>query len=93
METCQEQMIYQRSALKNKKFIKIICLLCQKNVWKTKKLSVDWHRAILLPQPKKANIKACKSNKTISLICHETKIPLKIIEEKMKGRLIKGRHS
>jgi hypothetical protein len=34
----------------------------------------DWCKAVFLPLPKKGNIKECCNHRTISLICHASKI-------------------
>ena len=56
-------------------------------IWKKKKWPRDWCRAVFIPLPKKGNLKECANHRTISLICHASKVLLKIIIKRMKNKL------
>ena len=60
--------------------------LCVK-IWTEVEWPKDWGRAVFIPIPKKGNIKECSNHRTISLICHASKILLKIINSRMKLKL------
>ncbi len=60
--------------------------LCVK-IWETAEWPVDWCRAIFVPLPKKGDLQLCENYRTISLICHASKIMLKIILCRMTKKL------
>ena len=49
---------------------------------------VDWCRALFVPLPKKRDLQCCENHRTISLICHASKIMLKILLNRMTQKLV-----
>jgi hypothetical protein len=66
--------------------IDIMWRLC-KVIWRDEEWPRDWSRAVFIPLPKKGNLKECCNYRTISLITHASKVMLKIILNRMKGKL------
>ena len=66
--------------------VQVMWKLCVK-IWRDGQWPTDWGRAVFIPLPKKGNIKECSNHRTISLICHASKILLKIINNRMKRKL------
>ena len=60
--------------------------LCS-NIWNSREWPKDWCRAVFIPLPKKGDLKKCANHRTISLICHASKILLKVISRRMKIKL------
>ena len=54
------------------------------SIWQKKEWPLDWCRAVFVPLPKKGNLKECANHRTISLICHGSKVLLKIIIQRMR---------
>ena len=54
-------------------------------IWKTEKIPTDWTKSILILLPKKGDLKECSNYRTISLICHASKILLRIIQDRLKS--------
>ena len=52
--------------------------LCQK-IWDTKEWPDLWTQSLIIPIPKKGNLKKCENYRTVSLISHAGKILLRII--------------
>ena len=59
--------------------------LCQK-IYQTKEWPKKWTQSLIIKLPKKGNTKKCENNRTISLICHASKILLKIIQNRIKTK-------
>ncbi|XP_063588750.1 uncharacterized protein LOC134765884 [Penaeus indicus] len=57
-----------------------ICML----IWKNKEWPTQWTQSLVIPIPKKGNLKQCNNYRTISLICHASKVMLRIIGAKLK---------
>ncbi|XP_063590197.1 uncharacterized protein LOC134767076 [Penaeus indicus] len=57
-----------------------ICML----IWKNKEWPTQWTQSIVIPIPKKGNLKQCNNYRTISLICHASKVMLRIIGTRLK---------
>ena len=66
--------------------IDIMWRLC-KLIWSDEEWPRDWCRAVFVPLPKKGNLKECGNYRTISLISHASKVMLRIILNRMKGKL------
>jgi len=59
--------------------------------WKTQQWPQDWKRSVLIPIPKKSNVRECSNyctialishvSKAIALISHTSKVMLKILQE------------
>ena len=58
--------------------VDILTKLCQK-VWEEKEWPDSWTQSLIIPIPKKGNLKKCENYRTISLISHASKILLRII--------------
>ena len=52
--------------------------LCHK-IWDTKEWSDLWTQSLIIPIPKKINLKECENYRTVSLISHASNILLRII--------------
>ena len=44
----------------------------------------DWKRSVLVPIPKKGNVKDCSNYRTITLISHTSKVMLKILQARLQ---------
>ena len=53
----------------------ILAAICQK-IWKTKEWPKEWTQSLVIPLPKKSNLKQCQNYRTISSISHPSKIML-----------------
>ena len=60
------------------------------NIWNSREWPKDWCRAVFIPLPKKGDLNKCANHRTISLICHASKILLKVIGRRMKIKLQAG---
>ena len=56
---------------------------CQQ-IWKTQQWPQDWKRLILFPVPKKGSTKECAKHRTVALICHASKVMLKILHARLQ---------
>ena len=63
-------------------FMHTIC----KEVWKTGEWPDDWGFSTFIPIPKKGDHSKCTNYRTISLVSHASKILLKIILDRIRGR-------
>mgnify|MGYP006273469667 CR=1 FL=1 len=61
----------------------VITSLCQK-IWATKQWPVEWTQSLIIPLPKKGNLRQCQNYRTISLISHTSKIMLRVILNRLK---------
>ena len=59
--------------------VKVLHSICQQ-IWKTQQWPQDWKRSVVIPIPKKGNVKDCSNYCTIALISHASKIMLKILQ-------------
>ena len=62
--------------------VKVLHLICQQ-MWKTQQRPQDWKRSVLIPIPKKGNVKECSNYCTIALISHTSKVTLKILQARL----------
>ena len=53
-------------------------------IWKSQQWPQDWKRSIFILIPKKGNAKECSNCHTIALICHSSKIMLKILQVRLQ---------
>ena len=60
-------------------------ILCQKII-DQKEWPQEWVQSIVIPLPKKGNLKQCKNYRTISLISHPSKVLLKILQNRIKSK-------
>ena len=56
--------------------------LCQQ-IWKTQELPEMWSKSLIITIPKKGDLKKYENYRTISIICHASKILLRIIINRM----------
>ena len=63
--------------------IKVLHSICQK-MWKTQRWSQDGKRSVIIPIPKKGNIKECSNYRTIALTSHASKVMLKILHARLQ---------
>jgi hypothetical protein len=63
----------------------ILMTLCQK-IWEAKKWPTEWTQSLVIPLPKKGNLRLCQNYRTISLISHPSKIMLRIILNRLKAQ-------
>ena len=66
--------------------IKLMHKLCIK-IWEQSEWPEDWSISLSFTLPKKGDTKKCENNRTIALICHASKIFLKITAPRMKVKL------
>ena len=63
--------------------ISILHRICNK-IWKTGEWPKDWTQSLVITLPKKGNLQKCQNYRTISLICHPSKVMLRIILTRLK---------
>lgn len=63
--------------------VTIVTSLCQK-IWEAKQWPTEWTQALIIPLPKKGNLRQCQNYRTISLISHTSKIMLRVILNRLK---------
>lgn len=66
--------------------VKAMHEICNK-IWKTGQFPKLWTQSLIVVIPKKGDTTKCENNRTISLICHASKIILEIIRSRMKPRM------
>ena len=57
--------------------------MCQQ-IWKTQKWLQDWKRSIFIPVPKKGSTKECRDYQAVVLVCHASKVMLKILQARLQ---------
>ena len=57
--------------------------ICNK-IWQTGEWPTSWTQSLIITLPKKGNLHLCQNYRTISLICHPSKVMLKIILNRLK---------
>ena len=63
--------------------VKVLHSICQQ-IWKTQQWPQDWKRSVIIPIPKKDDVKACSNYHTIALIIHASKVMLKILQARLQ---------
>ena len=63
--------------------VKVLHSICQQ-IWKTQQWPQDWKRSVLIPIPKKGNVKECSNYHSIALMSHATKVMLKILQARLQ---------
>ena len=58
--------------------------VCVNYVFRTGKWPKDWATSVIIPLPKKGDLKKCQNYRTISLISHPSKILLKVILNRLQ---------
>ena len=56
--------------------VKVLHSICQQ-IWRTQQWPQDWKRSVVVPIPKKGNVKECSNYHTIAPISHASKVMLK----------------
>ena len=65
--------------------IKTLTSICQR-IWETKQWPKDWSQSLIIPLPKKGNLRLCQNYRTISLISHPSKVMLWVLLNRLKGK-------
>ena len=63
--------------------VEVLYSICQK-IWKTQQWSQEWKRSVFIPTPKMTTAKECSNYQTITLILHDSKIMLKILQARLQ---------
>ena len=64
------------------KMIEMLLKICN-TTFKTGEWTTKWTESIVIPLPKKGNIKKCENNRTIGLISHHSKVLLYVLLNRM----------
>ena len=62
--------------------VKVLYSICQQ-IWKTQQWPQNWKRSVFVPIPKKGNAKECSNYHIVTLIFHDSKVMLKILQVKL----------
>ena len=65
--------------------VEVLTALCQK-IWEEKKWPAEWTQSLVIPLPKKGNLRQCQNYRTISLISHASKVMLCVILNRLKTK-------
>ena len=68
-----------------KEVVKALTAVCQW-IWEQKKWPKEWMQSLMIPLPKKGNLRQCKNHRMISLISHPSKVMLHIILNHLKSK-------
>ncbi|GFR71232.1 endonuclease-reverse transcriptase [Elysia marginata] len=63
----------------------IFTALCQR-IWNERKWPTEWTKSLVVPLPKKGNLRLCNNYRTISLINHPSKVMLRVILNRLKPK-------
>ena len=63
--------------------VKVLYSIYQQ-IWKTQQWPQDWKRSVLIPVPKKGNVKECSNYCTIAVISQTSKVMLKILQVRLQ---------
>ena len=63
--------------------VKVLHATCQQ-IQKTQQWPQDWKKSVFIPIPKKSNAKECSNYFTIALISHDSKVMLKILQDRLQ---------
>ena len=63
--------------------IEALLNICNK-IWKTAEWPTNWTKSLVITLPKKGDLKLCNNYRTLSLICHPSKVLLRIILNRLK---------
>ena len=63
--------------------VKVLQSICQQ-IWKPQQWPQDWKRSVFIPTPKKGNSKKCSNYCTITLISHDSKVILKMLQVRLQ---------
>ena len=65
--------------------VQALTVLCRK-IWDEKTWPTKWTQSLVIPLPKKGNLRKCENHRTISLISHPSKVLLRIILNRLKTK-------
>ena len=73
--------------LKNggEKLVTVLTALCQK-IMDEKRWPKEWTQSLVIPLPKKGNLRKCENYRTISLISHPSKILLRVLLNRLQPK-------
>ena len=63
----------------------VLTAICQK-ILETKEWPKEWTQSLVMPSPKKGNLKQYQNYRTISLIRHPSKLMLRVILSRLKAK-------
>ena len=63
--------------------VKVLHSICQQ-IWKTQQWPQGWKRTVFISILKKGNAKECSNYCTIALISHDSKVMLKILQDRLQ---------
>ena len=63
--------------------IDMLLIICNK-IWQTGGWPTPWTQSLIISLPKKGNLQLCQNYRTISLICHPSKVMLRILMNRLK---------
>ena len=63
--------------------VKVLHSICQQ-ILKTQQWPQDWKRSVIIPIPKRGNVKECSNYCTIALISHASKVMLKFLQARLQ---------
>ena len=63
----------------------VLTEICQK-IWEMKEWPKEWTQSLVIPVPKKGNLKQCQNYCTISLISHPSKIKFQVVPNRRKAK-------
>ena len=63
--------------------VKVLHSICQQ-IWRTQQWPQDWKRSVVVPIPKKGNVKECSNYHTIAPISHANKVVLNILPARLQ---------
>ena len=63
--------------------IDMLLTICNK-IWQSGDWPTPWTQSLVITLPKKGNLQQCQNYCTISLICHPSKVMLKILLNRLK---------
>ncbi|KAL8578281.1 hypothetical protein ACOMHN_005672 [Nucella lapillus] len=67
------------------KLLKALTTICQR-IWDTKQWPAEWTQSLIIAIPKKGNLKRCQNYRMISLISHPSKVMLRVLLNRLKGK-------
>ena len=63
--------------------IDVLTGICNR-MWRTGEWPTPWTQSLIITLSKKGNLQLCQNYRTISLICHSSKVMLKVILNRLK---------
>ena len=66
--------------------VTIFTILCQKS-WNNKICPAQWNQSLVIPIPKKGDLKKCKNYRKLSVICHSINILINIIFKRLNPQV------